>query len=152
MNTMTDTTPAKESTMANAKAAYAAGVKKAAYAAVGAPVVAAKHVSRMSGTWRKSAKREFEKWVTEGERMTSEIRQGKVVGEIKEKVDFDHLQGRVEKLRDQLEEVLANWRTTFKPEKAADSDASVAEAADKKAASRKGTATAKTGTADKAGA
>jgi predicted metal-dependent phosphoesterase TrpH len=152
MNTMTDTTPNKESKANDMKAAYAAGVKKAAYAAVGAPVVAVKHVSRMSGSWRKSAKREFEKWVTEGERMTSEIRQGKVVGEIKEKVDFDHLQGRVEKLRDQLEEVLANWRTTFKPDKAAEPEAAVAGAADKKAANRKGTATAKTGTADKADA
>jgi hypothetical protein len=141
----TETTPAKESPIA-------AGAKKAAYAAVGAPVVAGKHLSRMSGKWRKSAKREFEKWVTEGERMTAEIRQGKVVGEIKEKVDFDHLQGRVEKLRDQLEDVLANWRATFKPEKAAEPAAPVAEAADKKAAPRKGTATAKAGMADKADA
>ena len=152
MNTMTDTTPAKESKASEMKAAYAAGVKKAAYAAVGAPVVAGKHLTRMSGKWRKSAKREFEKWVTEGERMTAEIREGKVVGEIKEKVDFDHLQGRVEKLRDQLEDVLANWRSTFKPEKAADADASVAGTAQKKAATRKSTATAKTGTADKADA
>ena len=103
MNTMTDTTPPKESKANEMKTAYVAGVKKAAYAAVGAPVIAAKHVGRMSGTWRKSAKREFEKWVSEGERMTAEIRDGKVVGEIKEKVDFDHLQGRVEKLRDLAE-------------------------------------------------
>jgi hypothetical protein len=114
--------------------------------------VAGRKLGKLTGKWRKGAKSEFEKWVAEGERMTAEIRQGKVVGEIKEKVDFDHLQGRVEKLRDQLEEVLANWRATFKPDKAAEPAAPMAEAADKKAAPRKGTASAKTGAADKADA
>jgi hypothetical protein len=96
---------------------------------------------------------EFEKWVTEGERMTAELRQGKVVDEIKEKVDFDHLQGRVEKLRDQLEDVLANWRATFKPEKAEEAVGTVSDAAAVKkpaSARQKATATAKTGAADKA--
>ena len=131
------------------KSTIGATTKKAAYAVVGAPVVATKHLTRLSGKWRHDARREFEKWVTEGERMTTELRQGKVVGEIKEKVDFDHLQGRVEKLRDQLEDVLANWRATFKPEK---DDATVmADAAPaKKPAVKKATATAKTATADKA--
>ncbi|HEX5631281.1 MAG TPA: hypothetical protein VFY15_06455 [Acidimicrobiia bacterium] len=146
MDTMTtDQAPEKESSIA-------AGVKRAAYAAVGAPVVAGRKLGKLSCAWRQGAKTEFEKWVAEGERMTADVRQGKVVGEIKEKVDFDHLQGRVEKLRDQLEDVLANWRATFKPDKAAESAAPMAEAADKKAASRKSTVSAKTGTADKADA
>ncbi len=147
MDTMTkDQAPTKE------PSAIAAGAKKAAYAAVGAPVVAGRKLGKLTGTWRQGAKSEFEKWVAEGERMTAEIRQGKVVGDIKEKVDFDHLQGRVEKLRDQLEDVLANWRATFKPDKAAEPEAPMAEAADKKAAARKSTASAKTGAAGKADA
>ncbi len=141
MDTMTD----KETT--SASAGLVEGAKKAAYAAVGAPLVAGRRLGKMSCEWRTSAKREFEKWVTEGERMTADLRQGKVVGEIKEKVDFDHLQGRVEKLRDQLEDVLANWRATFKPEKPADTAAG--EAAQKPAAAKKSAANAKTGTADK---
>jgi hypothetical protein len=124
--------------------------KKAAYAAVGAPVMATRRLGRLSGKWRSGARREFEKWVAEGERMTTELRQRKVVEEIKEKVDFDHLQGRVEKLRDQLEEVLANWRAGFKPEKPADaSPAEDVAAAKKPATAKKTTATAKTGAADK---
>ncbi len=131
------------------KSTIGATSKKAAYAVVGAPVVATKRLTKLSGKWRHDARREFEKWVTEGERMTNELRQGKVVEEIKEKVDFDHLQGRVEKLRDQLEDVLANWRATFKPEKG-DATAPAEAATAKKPAAKKSTATAKTATADKA--
>ena len=93
--------------------------KKAALAVVGAPVVAGKRVADVTGRFTKSAHRTFESWVTEGERITDQLREGKVVEEIKERVDFEQLQGRVEKLRDQLEDVLSNWRDTFKPEKTA---------------------------------
>jgi hypothetical protein len=150
VETMTET----KETAPKATAALVGATKKAAYAAMGAPVVASRHLGRLSGKARKGARREFEKWVAEGERMTAELRQGKVVDEIKEKVDFDHLQGRVEKLRDQLEDVLANWRATFKPEKADVAETTPDAAALKKAATtkKKPTATAKTGTADKAGA
>ena len=145
----------KQETAPKGAGAIGAATKKAAYAVVGAPVVATKRLGELSGKWRRDARREFEKWVTEGERLTTDLREGKVVEEIKEKVDFDHLQERVEKLRDQLEDVLANWRATFKPDKA--DKAGVAATADemstvKKAAVKKTTATAKMGTADKAGA
>lgn len=144
METMTDT----KETAPKTTGGLVEATKKAAYAAVGAPVVATRRLGRLSGKWRKGARREFEKWVAEGERMTAELRQGKVVDEIKEKVDFDHLQGRVEKLRDQLEDVLANWRATFKPEKTEEA-ATTSEVAAKKPATKKATATAKTGAADK---
>ena len=148
VETMTD----KPETVEKAAGAIGAATKKAAYAVMGAPVVAGKRIGELSGKWRHDARREFEKWVTEGERVTADLRHGKVVEDIKEKVDFDNLQGRVEKLRDQLEDVLANWRATFKPDKAdkAVSTEGVTEA--KRAAVKKATATAKTGTADKAGA
>ena len=148
METMTDT----KETAPKATGGLVEATKKAAYAAVGAPVVATRRLGKLSGKWRKGARREFEKWVAEGERMTAELRQGKVVDEIKEKVDFDHLQGRVEKLRDQLEDVLANWRATFRPEKADEAGATTEVAAVKKPATKKATATAKTGAADKADA
>ena len=142
METTTDKQPKSTGTIG-------ATTKKAAYAVVGAPVVATKRLSRLSGKWRRNARREFEKWVAEGERMTAELRQGKVVEEIKEKVDFDHLQGRVEKLRDQLEDVLANWRATFKPEKGEGTAAAEEIPTARKPAVKKTTATAKTGTVDK---
>lgn len=132
-------------------AAIGSATRKTAYALVGAPLVAGRRLGRKSGAWRRSARREFEAWVTEGERMTAELRQGKVVEEIKEKVDFDHLQDRVEKLRDQLEDVLANWRATFKPEKPATAEAATEPETAAKKTVRKTTATAKADAADKAG-
>ena len=89
--------------------------KKAAYAIVGAPVVAGKRVADYAGRGWKTLQKEIEAWVTEGERLSGELREGKVVTEIKERVDFEHLQGRVEKLKDQLEDVLTSWRDSFKP-------------------------------------
>lgn len=91
------------------------GSKKAAYAMVGAPVVAGKRVADVAGKGWKTLRKEFEAWVAEGERLSGEVRDGKVATEIKERVDFDQLQGRVEKLKDQLEDVLTNWRESFKP-------------------------------------
>ena len=88
--------------------------KKAAYAVIGAPSVAKKRLG--SDKWRKGARKEWDAWVAEGERLTGQVRDAKVVEDLKDKVDFDQLQGRVEKLRDQLEDVLANWKATFKPE------------------------------------
>jgi hypothetical protein len=90
--------------------------KKAAYAAMGAPVVAGRRIAGYAGKVGKSLQREFEAWVAEGERLSGEVSDGKVVTEIKERVDFEQLQGRVEKLKDQLEDVLTNWRETFRPD------------------------------------
>jgi len=89
--------------------------KKAAYAVMGAPVVAGRRIADYAGKVGRSLQKEFEAWVAEGERLSGEVREGKMVSEIKERVDLDQLQGRVEKLKDQLEDVLTNWRETFKP-------------------------------------
>jgi hypothetical protein len=90
--------------------------KKAAYAVMGAPVVAGRRIAGYAGKVGRSIQKEFEAWVAEGERLSGEVSEAKVVTEIKERVDFEHLQGRVEKLKDQLEDVLTNWRETFRPE------------------------------------
>lgn len=116
----------------------AATGKKAAFALVGAPVVAGKHIADYAGKGWKTLQKEFEAWVTEGERLSAEVREGKVVTEIKDRMDFDHLQGRVEKLKDQLEDVLANWRETFKPEGSSDETDEKPKA--KKATAKKTTA------------
>lgn len=127
--------------------------KKAAYAMVGAPVVAGKRIAGVAGKGWETLRKEFEAWVTEGERLSGEVREGKVVNEIKERMDFDQLQGRVEKLKDQLEDVLTNWRDTFKPaeDEAAAKPAAKKPAATKKATTKKAAPKAET-TADEDGA
>lgn len=117
--------------------------KKAAYAVVGAPVVAGRRLADYAGKVGKSLQKEFEAWVTEGERLSGEVREAKLVTEIKERVDFDQLQGRVEKLKDQLEEVLTNWRETFKPgqdKSEGDEPMAAAETTAKKPAAKKAAA------------
>lgn len=94
---------------------FAETSKKAAYAVMGAPVVTGKRIADYAEKVGKTIQKEFEAWVTEGERLSGEVREGKVMTEIKERVDFEQLQNRVEKLKDQLEDVLTNWRETFKP-------------------------------------
>ncbi len=49
----------------------------------------------------------------------SRISEGKVVEEISAKVDLDGAKEQVSKLRDQLEDMLATWRQSFRPEKTA---------------------------------
>ncbi len=89
--------------------------KKTAYAVMGAPVVAGRRIADYAGKVGKTMQKEFDAWVAEGERLSGELREAKLVSEIKERVDFDQLQDRVEKLKDQLEDVLTNWRETFTP-------------------------------------
>ena len=112
----------------------AAATKKIAYAAIGAPSVAKKRIA--SEKWRKNARKEFGTWVTEGERLTGQVRDAKVVEDLKDKVDMENLQGRVEKLRDQLEDVLSNWKDTFKPETKPETEPA-AKPAPKKTATKK---------------
>ena len=131
----------------------AATSKKAAYAVMGAPVVAGRRIADYAGKVGKSLQKEFEAWVVEGERLSGEVSEGKMVSEIKERVDFENLQGRVEKLKDQLEDVLTNWKDTFKPgeskteaeetEDAAEEPKPAKKAAAKKPATKKATAAPK---------
>ncbi|MGH8913496.1 MAG: hypothetical protein ACRDZM_03170 [Acidimicrobiia bacterium] len=101
--------------------------KDVLYAAVGAPVVAARKVGDKVDDLRaklsdgktgygKSAGKAINEWAIEGEKLVSRITDGKVVDEITSKVDLDQAREQVGKLRDQLEEMLATWRTSFRPE------------------------------------
>ena len=101
----------------------AAGVaRKAAYAMVGAPVVAGRRLAEYGGKLREGACREFDQLAAEGEKVTEDLRERQVVSEFKEKVDLEQLQDRVEKLRDQLEDTLASWRESFRPDTEKTSD------------------------------
>jgi len=117
--------------------------KNVLYAAVGAPVVAARkmtdqvnelrgRVSKETTNYSELANKAIDGWAAEGEKVVSRISEGKVVEEISQKVDLDQAKEQVGKLRDQLEDMLATWRSSFRPEKAA--EASKTEPADKTAA------------------
>jgi hypothetical protein len=107
--------------------------KNVLYAAVGAPVVAARKVGVKAGDLRSKlsegateygqvAEKAIDSWAVEGEKVVGRITDGKVVEEISSKVDLDQAKEQVSKLRDQLEDMLATWRTSFRPEKASNKD------------------------------
>ncbi|MDH3539360.1 MAG: hypothetical protein OEP52_05145 [Acidimicrobiia bacterium] len=116
--------------------------KKAAYALIGAPVWAAKKISEMTADVGDATKREFEAWVKEGESLAKKLSDKKMVEELSERMDLDQIQDQVEKLRDQLEGVLGNWRESFRAEgkpapKAAATKAQARKPAARKPAARK---------------
>ena len=104
--------------------------KKAFYAAVGAPLVtmkragdALKEVSEkltdrfgdVSDKLSEDARKEFDLWADEGEKLVSKLSEQKVVEDLTARVDLEEIQERVGKLRDQLEDILASWRESFSP-------------------------------------
>lgn len=102
--------------------------KNVLYAAVGAPVVAARKVSDQVSTLKEKIEEEkanygkvteetLEAWAAEGEKILARLKEGKVVEEISSKMDLDQAKEQVGKLRDQLEEMLDTWRQSFRPEK-----------------------------------
>jgi len=102
--------------------------KNVLYAAVGAPVVAARRVAeavtelrsslnKEADTLGKTANKRVESWANEGEKLVNKITDAKMVDELTSKVDFDQVSTQVSKLRDQLEDMLATWRASFRPEK-----------------------------------
>ena len=103
--------------------------KNVLYAAVGAPVVAARkmtdqvnalrdRVSKETSNYTEVAEKTLDGWAVEGHKVISRISEGKVVEEISSKVDLDQAKEQVSRLRDQLEDMLATWRSSFRPEKA----------------------------------
>ena len=136
--------------------------KNVLYAAIGAPVVAARKVgekavdirgklSENATGYGQAAEKAIDKWAVEGEKVVGRISDGKVVEEISSKVDLDQAKEQVGKLRDQLEDMLATWKSSFRPEKSTESGTAKptasAQAPAKKPAARPA---AKTGTTSKA--
>ena len=102
--------------------------KNVLYAAVGAPVVAARRVAeavselrstlnKEADTVGKTANKRVALWADEGEKLVNRITDAKMVDELTSKVDFEQVSSQVSKLRDQLEDMLATWRSSFRPEK-----------------------------------
>jgi len=104
--------------------------KKMLYAAVGAPVVtvrklgeritgAGDRVSDLRDRVSDELTKELEAWAKEGEKLILKIREREGVEEfvedLTERVDLDQIQERVGKLRENLDEMLQSWRTSFKP-------------------------------------
>jgi len=104
--------------------------KKAFYAAVGAPLVGLKRTGDalkelsdklaerfgdMSEKLTGDARKEFDLWADEGEKLIGKISEQKVVEDLSARVDLDEIQERVGKLRDQLEDILTSWRESFSP-------------------------------------
>lgn len=101
--------------------------KTAMYAAVGAPIVAARALNTRLETLRREmesrgeglgdrAQQLLDEWSREGRQAMGKVSEGKMVDEFASKVDFDQARQQVGKLRDQLEDVLGTWRTSFRPE------------------------------------
>ena len=137
--------------------------KDVLYAAVGAPVVAARKVGdkaaavkgkveEQTAAYGQSAEKAINSWAEEGEKLVHKVSEGKVVEEISAKVDLEHTKEQVGKLRGQLEDMMTTWRHSFRPEEAAEAEA--APAAAKKPAAKapaaKKPAAAKAATAPKA--
>ncbi len=104
--------------------------KKAFYAAVGAPLVTVKRagealkelteklsdrVGDMGDKLTEDARKEFDLWADEGEKLIAKLSEQKVVEDLSARVDLDEIQERVGKLRDQLEDILSSWRESFAP-------------------------------------
>lgn len=96
--------------------------RKAFYASIGAPVVAgrmakdyADKLAARSSKLSETAQKRFDEFSKEGEKVTKQLRDTDVVEEIQNRMDFDKVQDRVEKMRDQLEGALESWRESFTP-------------------------------------
>jgi len=101
--------------------------KKYLYAAVGVQVAAAKAAQskldeRMSkvtdnaSTASTDLKGRIDTWAGEGEQFLGKVTDTKAIDELTSKVDFDQVQTQVNKLRDQLEDIMSTWRSNFRPE------------------------------------
>jgi hypothetical protein len=92
-------------------------------------------MSKETANYTEVANKTIDEWATEGEKVVSGIRDGKVVEEISQKVDLDQAKEQVSKLRDQLEDMLATWRHSFRPDEKVEETA--AKPAAKKPATKK---------------
>lgn len=101
--------------------------KKYLYAAVGVQVAAAKaaqskldelmsKVTDNANTASTDLKGRIEEWAGEGEQFLGKVTDSKAIDELTSKVDFDQVQTQVNKLRDQLEDIMSTWRSNFRPE------------------------------------
>jgi hypothetical protein len=118
-------------------------VTKAAYAAVGAPVVIGRRIKDLGAKVADQTQAQYEVFADEGAKVAKQLQKRNVVEELEQRIHLDKVQDRVDKLRDQLEQTLHSWRDSFVPgetesENAA-ADAVAKEAPEKKAATKPAT-------------
>jgi len=113
---------------------------KAFYAAVGAPVVAVRRVTEYRKTLAEygdkmsdRAQARFDEAAAEGEKVTKQLKDGKVLEELQDRVDLDKVQERVEHFRDQLDSALQSWRESISSEEPGEKKAAAKKAPVKKA-------------------
>jgi hypothetical protein len=101
--------------------------KKYLYAAVGAQVAVAKSaqtkletlvskVNENATSASSDLQRRIDTWAGEGEQFLGKVTDAKAIDELTSRVDFDQMQTQVNKLRDQLEDIVSTWRANFRPE------------------------------------
>jgi hypothetical protein len=101
--------------------------KKYLYAAVGAQVAVAKSaqtkletlvskVNENATSATSDLQRRIDTWAGEGEQFLGKVTDAKAIDELTSRVDFDQMQTQVNKLRDQLEDIVSTWRANFRPE------------------------------------
>ena len=113
---------------------------KTAYAAVGAPVVAARKAKEFSTKFMSGAQDHIETYAAEGEKVAKQLKDRNVVEELEHRMNIDKVQDRVEQLRDQLENTLNNWRESFTPVTEEPAKKPAAKPAAKKAPAKKASA------------
>lgn len=102
--------------------------KKALYASVGAPVLTAKRINEkfqeITAKLRETdLSAEFEAWAEEGQRLIETLGDQPVIEEWSAKLDDIEMPAPVSKLREQLDDMVGNWRATFRPEEGEESAA-----------------------------
>jgi hypothetical protein len=101
--------------------------KKYLYAAVGAQVAVVRSaqakleelksmLDENTSSASSDMKSRIDTWAGEGEQFLGKVTDAKTLDDLTSKVDFDQVQTQVNKLRDQLEDIVGTWRANFRPE------------------------------------
>jgi len=94
--------------------------KKALYASVGAPVLTVRRVNEkfqeLTAKLRETdLTKEFDAWATEGEKLVERFSDQRVIAGWSAKLDDLYVPAQVGKLREQLDDMVENWRKNFRP-------------------------------------
>ena len=113
--------------------------KKALYATVGAPVLTAKRVNEkfqeITTKFREAdVAKEFDAWAAEGQKLIDRFQPA--IDEWSAKLDDADVPAQVSKLREQLDDMVENWRKNFRPTEAVVTVPVTEEATDAKPAAK----------------
>ncbi len=98
--------------------------KKALYVTVGAPVLTARRVNEKfqeitsklrDANLGADLRKEVDAWAAEGQKLVDRLGNQPIMEEFSARIDDIDLSSQVGKLREQLDEMLENWRQNFRP-------------------------------------